>query len=81
MANIWRGEFPARATVGAGGTPPVRSYTGNGYGLNDMIGNVWQWTADSWSLHPSPAVLKACCVPSRPGGAAPIRRKVLKGVY
>jgi formylglycine-generating enzyme required for sulfatase activity len=25
---------------------PVRSYPPNGYGLYDLIGNVWEWTAD-----------------------------------
>jgi formylglycine-generating enzyme len=28
------------------GTQPIGSYPGNGYGLSDMAGNVWQWVAD-----------------------------------
>lgn len=81
MANIWQGEFPARARAidGVEGTSPVRSYPANGYGLYDMIGNVWEWTADLWSSHQTPAAPNACCVPAGPRGEGPIPRKVLKG--
>jgi formylglycine-generating enzyme required for sulfatase activity len=46
--NIWQGTFPT-TNDGADGwlaTAPVRSYAANGYGLWQMIGNVWEWCTD-----------------------------------
>jgi formylglycine-generating enzyme required for sulfatase activity len=93
MANTWQGEFPWRNTASDGydGTSPVGVYDPNGYGLYDMIGNVWEWTTDWYEpRHPEEA-LKACCIPRnpRPGREdasydpcqpeGRIPRKVLKG--
>jgi formylglycine-generating enzyme required for sulfatase activity len=51
--NVWQGEFPSRNTAADGfvGTAPVFSFPPNGYGLHNMTGNVWEWTAD-W-FHPT----------------------------
>jgi formylglycine-generating enzyme len=50
--NIWQGDFPAvdSGEDGHVGTAPVRSYPPNGYGLFEVSGNVWEWTADWWSV-------------------------------
>jgi formylglycine-generating enzyme required for sulfatase activity len=50
-ANVWQGTFPRRNTGQDGfvGTAPVGSFPANGYGLRDMAGNVWEWTADRFA--------------------------------
>lgn len=43
--NVWQGEFPVSNSKEDGyiGTAPVKTYDTNGYGLYQMIGNVWEW--------------------------------------
>lgn len=91
-ANYWHGAFPWQnlARDGFVRTSPVRSFSPNRYGLFDMIGNVWEWTAD-WYRDRHEVAASPCCVPRNPRGGAedasrdpcipdiPIGRRVLKG--
>jgi formylglycine-generating enzyme required for sulfatase activity len=93
MANTWQGAFPHenKEADGYARTSPVTAFPANAYGVCDMIGNVWEWTADWWSDKHEADAPKACCIPENPRGGREdasydpclpdikIPRKVLKG--
>jgi formylglycine-generating enzyme len=80
MANTWQGEFPWQNLRADGyeGTSPVGAFDPNGYGLYDVTGNVWEWTADHWATHNGHPGEHACCAPGVLPGEN-IARRVIKG--
>jgi len=71
--NIWQGNFPHHNTCADGfaATAPAISFAPNGYGLFNMVGNVWEWSAEPFRLRS----LKKAAQGAHPHGP----RKLLKG--
>ena len=93
LANTWPGPFPWRGDGGEHryGTSAVGAFPADAHGLHDMIGNVWEWTADWWTPRHREGDGPACCTARNPRVSDPSRsfdpaqpavripRRVLKG--
>jgi formylglycine-generating enzyme required for sulfatase activity len=61
-----------RGNLAGGSFPP------NGYGLFDVTGNVWEWTADAFT-NGGVAAETVCCAPNHVSIRETFPRKVIKG--
>jgi formylglycine-generating enzyme len=73
QCNIWQGNFPMENSLEDGylSTAPVRSFQENGFGLYNVVGNVWEWCSDWFSSYHASVV--------NPTGPSSGETKVMRG--
>lgn len=74
--NIWQGTFPTadKGLDGYRGLAPAKSFAPNGYGLYNMSGNCWEWSADAFRIRSLRASAKSANERARAAGT-----RLLKG--
>ncbi|MBO9195323.1 formylglycine-generating enzyme family protein [Rhizobium sp. 16-449-1b] len=74
--NIWQGDFPRDdlGKDGYAGLAPAISFAPNGYGLHNMSGNCWEWTADAFRIR---SIRREAAIANK--SAKEQGKKVLKG--
>ncbi len=81
LCNIWQGEFPNTnsAEDGYKSTAPVDAYKPNGYGLYNMAGNVWEWTADWFGVNHFVGLENTTAALQNPSGPPHGSAKTIRG--
>lgn len=76
LCNIWQGRFPALdlAEDGYSSVAPVTAFPPNGYGLNLITGNAWEWCSDWFD-----SLYHATATRSNPVGPPSGTARVMKG--